>query len=1261
MERLIVANASSPSFSCTGPPVRCILRTESGQTRVFALLPSVMEAEEVFVVVEGSSLLHVLPTKLHSIVYFIAPGHNQPETVCVKAYIHMEGVVKYVGMSFLTYVEDAAQELAEYLVTHSNCLSTTEYRDLIRQYGLSDSSTRIQMDHSVTLALANLQTPYDLLSKPAQESLLHLCVRLGFVHVLEFLLCQPGALMVINSPNQEGDTPLELAWQTNQHDILRLLTHPPNPLATPLAGLSQVWIDRSHLLKYTHSFGVMSLSVCVSDCAYSIQHIQSTILVLRDCLRDSSLLRKIEELCASRGNRPDQDTLETSLDEPHDSTRDVVPYSVSGNMDVLGLVSSFLSFISEFQGMTHSSADEDEELLLSINSGGSDSQSNLTVSSPTGFSEILETHVGDTLAGEEQELCSETDSPSSSQPGMLVYSATEFSPLGHKETIIINEINEREAENPSERLGLLRRQLVNTKIQNKVYHTTLREECQQCTNSTHKTCGDMAPVYCKVPLKTTSCSILRCSSSHSSPALLVSSHNNFGPHRRRSNSEGCGQLIAMRKTWSLIGDTSRTSRLAQSSVPAPLDYSADSWRVVVDTQFADTLDTQEVKRQEVIYELMQTEFHHVQTLTVMIEVLRRGLLEEVQLEEDVIGQIFPSLDELIKVHRNFLTAMEIRQQDSTTSESRRNYVIQRIGDVLLQQFSGRLGAQLTELYGDFCSRHSEALKVYKQLQQSNRKLQLFLRQQRSNSVIKRREIPEFLLLITQRITKYPVLLERLLLLSEDGSVEHYEIATALDGLRGVLAGVELHVSEFQQAQRLEDVISRLDAKSFTKMKSGEIFNKQILQNTPQTLTYDSTLTCRTTSGRLRDVFALLLTDILVFLQEKEQKFTFAALEQKPSVVPLQALIVREIANQERGLFLISSDSGSGPEMYEIHTATREERDVWLTLLQQAAESPDNEMKSNEELKIKKIHMIQDALFSLDLQVCTALDEKLQLYLKMGGLTPPPCHLLVQPHPYNRVQASALLVQPHPYNRAQASALLVQPHPYNRAQASALLRVAQEEVVKLAGVLMPWLSCNHDIFIQEAEELNMSKKYLLKRTQPVTLAPAIPTNQIRLKVVKIVQSLAQMLYSLQAAVTILDSLFEVQKLLIQDEEALPQWFVSDYGDVKTSAECHVEGGPSCRPYADRQREVEQKEKEHTEEMERLRAAMEDLEAEQQEFQESLDVLRDEEARVARERKTLQEEERRVRGERERLESRRGLAQRNSTRRQRSLSVATALEK
>lgn len=59
-------------------------------------------------------------------------------------------------------------------------------------------------------------------------------------------------------------------------------------------------------------------------------------------------------------------------------------------------------------------------------------------------------------------------------------------------------------------------------------------------------------------------------------------------------------------------------------------------------------------------------------------------------------------------------------------------------------------------------------------------------------------------------------------------------------------------------------------------------------------------------------------------------------DQKPPVIGLQKLIVREVANQEKGMFLISA-SAAGPEMYEVHTASKEERNAWMRLIREAVE------------------------------------------------------------------------------------------------------------------------------------------------------------------------------------------------------------------------------------------------------------------------------------------------------------------------------------
>lgn len=77
---------------------------------------------------------------------------------------------------------------------------------------------------------------------------------------------------------------------------------------------------------------------------------------------------------------------------------------------------------------------------------------------------------------------------------------------------------------------------------------------------------------------------------------------------------------------------------------------------------------------------MQTELHHLQTLHIMAEVFRRGMKKEVQLDIEAVERVFPCLDQLLAFHHAFFAAMKERRP-----QGHRNYLIQRIGDVLLQQ------------------------------------------------------------------------------------------------------------------------------------------------------------------------------------------------------------------------------------------------------------------------------------------------------------------------------------------------------------------------------------------------------------------------------------------------------------------------------------------------------------------------------------------------------------------------------------------------
>lgn len=128
-----------------------------------------------------------------------------------------------------------------------------------------------------------------------------------------------------------------------------------------------------------------------------------------------------------------------------------------------------------------------------------------------------------------------------------------------------------------------------------------------------------------------------------------------------------------------------------------------------------------------------------------------------------------------------------------------------------------------------------------------------------------------------------------------------------------------------------------------------------------------------------EIQALLLSDVVVLLQEKDQKLVFAALvsspsvifdmifffffpsfllpiaastnhssiipaasssfaqDNKPPIISLKSLIVREVAHEDKAMFLISASASGMPKMYEIHTSSREERTTWMTLIWDAIE------------------------------------------------------------------------------------------------------------------------------------------------------------------------------------------------------------------------------------------------------------------------------------------------------------------------------------
>ncbi|XP_064222268.1 A-kinase anchor protein 13 isoform X2 [Aotus nancymaae] len=420
---------------------------------------------------------------------------------------------------------------------------------------------------------------------------------------------------------------------------------------------------------------------------------------------------------------------------------------------------------------------------------------------------------------------------------------------------------------------------------------------------------------------------------------------------------------------------------------------AESWSRIIDSKFLKQQKKDVVKRQEVIYELMQTELHHVRTLKIMSDVYSRGMMTDLLFEQQMVEKLFPCLDELISIHSQFFQRILERKKESLVDKSEKNFLIKRIGDVLVNQFSGENAERLKKTYGKFCGQHNQSVNYFKDLYTKDKRFQAFVKKKMSSSVVRRLGIPECILLVTQRITKYPVLFQRILQCTKDDEVEQEDLAQSLSLVKEVIGAVDSKVASYEKKVRLNEIYTKTDSKSIMRMKSGQMFAKEDLKR--KKLVRDGSVFLKSAAGRLKEVQAVLLTDILVFLQEKDQKYIFASLDQKSTVISLKKLIVREVAHEEKGLFLISMGM-KDPEMVEVHASSKEERNSWIQIIQDTINTLNRDedegipSENEEEKKMldTKARELKEQLQQKDQQILLLLEEKEMIFRDMTECSTP---------------------------------------------------------------------------------------------------------------------------------------------------------------------------------------------------------------------------------------------------------------------------------
>uniref|UniRef100_A0A8C1HSM1 Rho guanine nucleotide exchange factor (GEF) 12b n=2 Tax=Cyprinus carpio TaxID=7962 RepID=A0A8C1HSM1_CYPCA len=353
-----------------------------------------------------------------------------------------------------------------------------------------------------------------------------------------------------------------------------------------------------------------------------------------------------------------------------------------------------------------------------------------------------------------------------------------------------------------------------------------------------------------------------------------------------------------------------------------------NWQTLVSRDVLSTLTPQEIKRQEVINELFYTERAHVRMMKVLENVFYQPLIREAILPPADIKNIFSNLEEIVQLH------VSLTEQMTAVRKKNETALIDSIGDDLLSWFSGEEEAKIKRAAGTYCSNQPFALELIKSKQKKDQRFSSFIQEAESNRHCRRLQLKDIIPVETQRLTKYPLLLENLAKYTEDPE-ERGKVKQAGECCRNILTHVNQEVKEAENKQRLEDYQRRLDLSSLKQSENPMIAEFKNLDLTKRKMVHEGPLSWKVNKDKTIELYTLLLEDILVLLQRQDEKLILKCHSKNLAgtaetkhifspIIKLSTVMVRSVATDNKSFFVLSM-SDNGAQIYELMAQTVSEQ------------------------------------------------------------------------------------------------------------------------------------------------------------------------------------------------------------------------------------------------------------------------------------------------------------------------------------------------
>uniref|UniRef100_A0A9J8DJ19 Rho guanine nucleotide exchange factor (GEF) 12b n=1 Tax=Cyprinus carpio carpio TaxID=630221 RepID=A0A9J8DJ19_CYPCA len=345
-----------------------------------------------------------------------------------------------------------------------------------------------------------------------------------------------------------------------------------------------------------------------------------------------------------------------------------------------------------------------------------------------------------------------------------------------------------------------------------------------------------------------------------------------------------------------------------------------NWQTLVSRDVLSTLTPQEIKRQEVINELFYTERAHVRMMKVLENVFYQPLIREAILPPADIKNIFSNLEEIVQLH------VSLTEQMTAVRKKNETALIDSIGDDLLSWFSGEEEAKIKRAAGTYCSNQPFALELIKSKQKKDQRFSSFIQEAESNRHCRRLQLKDIIPVETQRLTKYPLLLENLAKYTEDPE-ERGKVKQAGECCRNILTHVNQEVKEAENKQRLEDYQRRLDLSSLKQSENPMIAEFKNLDLTKRKMVHEGPLSWKVNKDKTIELYTLLLEDILVLLQRQDEKL----------ILKCHSKNLAGTKKHYNKSFFVLSMSDNGAQIYELMAQTVSEQKTWQCLITHRAD------------------------------------------------------------------------------------------------------------------------------------------------------------------------------------------------------------------------------------------------------------------------------------------------------------------------------------